>query len=288
MDPVVSELTVRLSQSHVMFRLHDVCVAHGPCHVLETGELTLESRSAVGLMGPNGSGKTTLLRVLSGVQKPTSGTVEKDPGLAVGFVIQGHVPHEYMPMRSVDVIRVGRYRRTGLLGRMRSQDRSAISNAAERLGVSRLMNAQFATLSGGQRQRVLVAMALAAEPDCLLLDEPVTGLDIPSQKVILDVIQDERDKGRLVVMSTHHPQEARCCDRVILLKGAVLADGLPDEVLKSDMFEKELGAVASGPAGRQFILRSPYHDSPADHSGHHHDHDHHLVRRSLNNRSGAP
>ena len=214
-----------------MFHLHDVCVSFGACHVLETGDLILEASSTVALMGPNGSGKTTLLRVLSGLQKPTSGQMTTDGEVTIGYVCQHHQPHTYMPMAVSEVLSIGRYRERGLLGRLRRDDKAAIHAAAERLDVGHLASRPFGELSGGQRQRVMVAMALASESDCLLLDEPITGLDLPSQKIILDVIVDERAAGRLVVMSTHHLQEARRCDRVLLLRGMVLADGDPADVL---------------------------------------------------------
>ena len=96
----------------------------------------------------------------------------------------------------------------------------------------------FGELSGGQRQRVLVAQALAAQPDLLLLDEPITGLDLPSQQRILEVIDETPSRRHVVVLSTHHLGEARRIDRVLLLAGCVLADGAP------------AGGARAGAAGR--------------------------------------
>ena len=96
-----------------------------------------------------------------------------------------------------------------------------------------MMRRPFGDLSGGQRQRVLVAQALVARPDLLLLDEPITGLDLASQQRILEVIADETAAGTSVVLSTHHLGEARHTDRVLLLAGCIVADGPPDEVLQS-------------------------------------------------------
>ena len=100
-----------------------------------------------------------------------------------------------------------------------------------RLDVAQQRHRAIGELSGGQLFRVMVAMVLGSDYKCLLLDEPVTGLDLQCQLTILEVVEAERAAGRLVVMSTHHLQEARLCDRVVLLKGMVLADGPPDEVL---------------------------------------------------------
>ena len=252
---------------HALFRLHDVRVSFGPCHVLETGDLRLDSASTVALMGPNGSGKTTLLRVLSGLQAPTSGRVESFGDARVGFVCQHHQPHPFMPMTVQEVLTIGRYRSRGLLKRFDRRDKEAVRAAAERLDVAHLRHRAFGELSGGQRQRVMVAMVLASDYDCLLLDEPVTGLDLPSQATILEVVEAERAAGRLVVMSTHHLQEARRCDRVVLLKGMVLADGPPDEVLTDANLTAAFGGdvVADDTTEHEFVMASVHAHDAVEH-----------------------
>ena len=252
---------------HALFHLHDVRVSFGPCHVLETGDLKLDGASSVALMGPNGSGKTTLLRVLSGLLPPTSGRVESSGNVGVGFVCQHHYAHPYMPMTVQEVLTIGRYRSRGLLKRLRRSDKEAIRAAAERLDVAHLRHRPFGELSGGQRQRVMVAMVLASEYDCLLLDEPITGLDLPSQTTILEVIEAERAAGHLVVMSTHHLQEARRCDRVVLLKGMVIADGPPDEVLTEANLEATFGGEveAGDGAEHEFVMASVHAHDAAEH-----------------------
>lgn len=252
---------------HALFHLHDVRVSFGPCHVLETGDLKLDGASSVALMGPNGSGKTTLLRVLSGLLPPTSGRMESSGNVGVGFVCQHHYAHPYMPMTVQEVLTIGRYRSRGLLKRLRRSDKEAIRAAAERLDVAHLRHRPFGELSGGQRQRVMVAMVLASEYDCLLLDEPITGLDLPSQTTILEVIEAERAAGHLVVMSTHHLQEARRCDRVVLLKGMVIADGPPDEVLTEANLEATFGGEVEAGDGteHEFVMASVHAHDAAEH-----------------------
>ena len=127
---------------------------------------------------------------------------------------------------------------------MRKVDRDAMDVAAERLKVADLRRRSFGQLSGGQRQRVLIASALASQSDCLLLDEPITGLDIPSQDIVLEVVDAERMRNKLVVLSTHHLSEARLCERIVLLKGAVLADGTPEQVLNEENMAAAFGANA--------------------------------------------
>jgi ABC-type Mn2+/Zn2+ transport system ATPase subunit len=230
--------------------MRHVCVHYGATVALAPTSLAFGPGETVALVGPNGSGKSTLLLVLAGLLRPTSGTVVRRAGSSVSFVAQHQLQHRWMPLSVGEVVRMGRYGERGLLGRIRADDRRAIAAAAERMAVADLVHRPFGALSGGQRQRVLVAQALAAEPDLLLLDEPITGLDLASQQRILDVIAEQRANGATVVLSTHHLGEARCTDRVLLLAGCVIADGTPDDVLRPELLTEVFGdRVAPGGGG---------------------------------------
>ncbi len=161
---------------------------------------------------------------------------------------------------------MGCYRRRGLLGRITRGDREEIRHVAERLEVVDLMGRSFGELSGGQRQRVLVAQALIGAPGLLLLDEPITGLDLPSQETILRIIDEEVARGAAVVFSTHHLEEAKRADRVMLLAGCVIADGAAPEVLRPEYL-----AMAFG--GR--LLKVGAEAMLVDDHGHGHGDDHH-------------
>jgi ABC-type Mn2+/Zn2+ transport system ATPase subunit len=139
-----------------------------------------------------------------------------------------------------------------------------VDDAMERLDVADLASRQIRELSGGQRQRAFVAQGLAQEAEVLLLDEPLGGLDVVSQRLILDAMTAERDAGRVVVTSTHDLGEAAHADRVLLLAGHLVASGPPGEVLIAEHL-----AVAYGhrlvTLGDNVIMLD---DAP------HHDHDH--------------
>lgn len=146
-----------------------------------------------------------------------------------------------MPLTAAEVLAMGRYRQLGLTGWFRAVDRAAMKTAGERLGVNDLLNQSFGTLSGGQQQRVRIAQVLASEPDLLLLDEPITGLDIPSQDQIFAVVEDYARQGAVVVITTHHLDEARHCDVVVLLANRLIADGGPEEILTKDRLREAFG-----------------------------------------------
>jgi ABC-type Mn2+/Zn2+ transport system ATPase subunit len=259
----------------------EVCVHYGAIVALAPSSFVIDAGTSTSIVGPNGSGKSTLLGVLAGLVRPTDGDITIAPGRRVAFVAQQQHHHRWMPLSVGEVLQMGRYGRRGLLGRFRADDRAAIAAAASRLEVADLADRPFGELSGGQRQRVLVAQAVASEPDLLLLDEPITGLDLTSQQRILDLIDEEIATGAAVVLSTHHLGEARRTERVMLLAGCVLADGPPAEVLRADLLAEAFGdrLVRAG-AGVVVVddhgHEDDRHDAPdvEDLLPHHH-HDHH-------------
>ena len=249
-----------------MHRRSTICLA--PC------SLSIASGTVSALVGANGSGKTTLLHVLAGILKPTDGSVGGSP--RVSFVAQEQTHHAWMPISVDEVLKMGRYR--GLLHRLRAEDRRAIDTAAEQLKISHLRSRRFGELSGGERQRVIIARAVASSADLVLLDEPITGLDLPSQEIILHVIADEAARGAAVVFSTHHLGEARCADRVVLMAGCILADGTPEEVLTPVLLAEAFGGRVASTDSATIVVDEHHHGtavhSATDLSGHLDRHDH--------------
>jgi ABC-type Mn2+/Zn2+ transport system ATPase subunit len=198
------------------------------------------------------------------------------------MVTQHHEHHRWMPLSVEEVLRMGRFPDRGLLGRFRADDRASIDAAAELLEVSHLRRRSFGDLSGGQQQRVLVARAVASNPDLLLLDEPITGLDLPSQLRILHVVEQHALDGGIVVFSTHHLAEARRADRVMLMAGCVLADGRAEDVLVPDLLAEAFGGRLIRDDGTTIVVDDHGHDHGAPHTPdlvphhatHPHEHDH--------------
>ena len=242
----------------------DASVRYADVVALDRTTTVFESGSSTALVGANGSGKSTVLRLLAGLLSPSTGTVVRAPGIEAAFIAQQHEHHDWMPLPVDEVIRMGCYRARGLLGRVTRADRAEIQAVAERLHVTDLLRRSFSELSGGQRQRVLVAQALIGSPRLLLLDEPITGLDLPSQETILSIIDAEVASGSTVVFSTHHLEEAKRAERVMLLAGCVIADGAPDAVLRPEHLATAFGGRLLRIGGEALLV---------DDHGHGHSHD---------------
>lgn len=250
--------------AQVLVEASAVCVHYGSTVALAPTSFRLMRGAAVALVGSNGSGKTTLLSAIAGLVRPTAGAITAHG--TVAMVTQSPHHHRWMPLTVDEVLRMGRYPARGLMGRLRASDRAIVAAAAEVLDVKHLRRRPFGELSGGQRQRVLVAQALAAEPDVLLLDEPVTGLDLPSQLRILDVIADHAAGGGCVVFSTHHLAEARRADRVLLMAGCVLADGQPHDVLVPALLAEAFGSRLLRDDGTSVLVDDHGHDHGEPHA----------------------
>ena len=214
--------------------LAGVSVQLGGRPVLRAVDLHVDGGELVGLIGPNGAGKTTLLRAALGVLRPHGGEVlvggrPVRPGrVPIGYVPQRHEFAWDFPISVENAVMTGRTGRLGLLRRPGVADWRAADEALERVGMTALRTRPIGELSGGQRQRVLVARALALESAVLLLDEPFTGLDMPSQELLADLFAALAGEGRAVLMTTHDLAAAiYACDRLVLLNGEVVATGPP-------------------------------------------------------------
>ena len=258
----------------------DVEAKYGIGHTALSGiNCQFEHGTSTALVGANGSGKTTLLRMMCGLAQPTQGTINPEPSKkTISLVAQQHRQRAWMPLTVASVLRMSRFRDRGLVKRFGAADRILIEDAAERLEVANLKNRQFQELSGGQRQRVMVAQALAHDADVLLMDEPITGLDMPSQETILRIIDEERQRGRIVVISTHHMDEAELCDQVLLLANRMVAVGTPGEVLTNKNLQEAFGLRMAHGDEDDCVFHGEHdsHDGGVIHvfNDHGHGHDH--------------
>jgi len=182
-----------------MVRADDVVISYGPTIAVARSSFTVPRGVITAVIGPNGSGKSSLLNAIAGVTPAAAGSVEvvatagRPPRFA--YVLQMTKVNEALPITVYEVVAMGRYSTLGGYGWFRAADRDAIAEAMDRMGITDLAARHLHELSGGQRQRVFVAQGLAQDHELLLLDEPLTGLDLTSAKAIDDVIHDEQMRG---------------------------------------------------------------------------------------------
>ena len=237
--------------------LTDVHVDYGSIHAVGDLSLELPVGASVAIIGPNGSGKSSLLKVIGGVIEPTSGTCETTGTTAI--VLQSTDVDQSVPLTVRDVVAMARYPRLGLFRRPTAVDREAVNTAMQRLEIDDLAGRQIHHLSGGQRQRAFVAQGLAQDAPILLLDEPLTGLDVRSRSIITTVLDEEHASGRTVVTTTHNFDDAGRCELVLLLATRFVAFGTPDEVFTEEHLRTAFGGRFVR-VGDTMVLDDPHHD----------------------------
>jgi len=206
---------------------------------LEDVTFHLHESERVAVVGPNGAGKSTLFKAVSGVLPPTSGEVN-----IFGSRPHRHVCIAYIPQRSqvdwnfpvnvADVVMMGRSAKLGPLSWPHKKDWDYVHHALETVELSDLATYQINQLSGGQQQRMFIARALAQEAELMLMDEPLNGLDTPSQEGILSLLDRLKKENVTVMVATHDLEQAAShFDRIMLLNQRIIAFGNPSRVLQT-------------------------------------------------------
>ena len=236
--------------------------------VLSSVDLTLARGDLVALAGTNGSGKTTLLRLLTGVLQPDAGVVRfegrplrdwRRMDLARRVAVLPQQLDLPVGFRVAELVEMGRAPHARRLFASTEADERAVARALADAGALDLADRFAEELSGGERQRLLVAMALAQEPDLLLLDEPTLHLDLAHQVALLAAIRRLRDQRGLTVLAVLHDLNlaAAFAPRVAILdEGRVVADGPPAEVLSPDLVRRVFSVrvdEARTPDGRRHL-----------------------------------
>ncbi|GIX47122.1 MAG: hypothetical protein KatS3mg131_1333 [Candidatus Tectimicrobiota bacterium] len=155
------------------------------------------------LVGPTGAGKSALLKVLVGLLPVMTGSVQRAPHLAIGYVPQGEAIDGHLPLTVEQMVCLGGYRQTRPWPWFNKQERRQAAAWLERLGLGAYRGRHLSQLSGGQQQRVLLARALMGQPQLLVLDEPTTGVDLHTQHTILHLLRDLHGEGLSVLLASH-------------------------------------------------------------------------------------
>ncbi len=231
-------------------------VALGGREVLRDVSLTLAAGRVHGLLGPNGAGKTTLFRAVMGLVRTSAGEI-RTPG-GVGYVPQRHDVVWDFPVTAQEVVMTGLTRDVGFLRLPGRRHVQAVADALDRVRMRDLRTRPIAEMSGGQRQRVMIARALARRPRLLLLDEPFTGLDMPTQELLTGLFEELADEGTTLLMSTHDLTHALvACDELTLLNRTVIASGTPSGLDDPEAWMRTFEVSAGSPLLKQVGLARP-------------------------------
>lgn len=192
----------------------------------------------LGILGPNGAGKTTLLRILSGIMKETSGTVDIDGLNYKNNEIQLKKRIAFLTGNTKMYKDISAYELLIMTGEYYDIDKALIKERLKKLtkrfDMESFLHQRIGNLSTGQTQKVAISRCLIHDPKYYILDEPTSGLDILSSKAILDMIKDEKKNNKCIIYSTHYMEEAEnICDRVIIInKGEIVIEGTPIDIKK--------------------------------------------------------
>jgi zinc transport system ATP-binding protein len=207
--------------------------------VLSGVDIRVDEGEFVAIAGPNGGGKTTLLRLALGLERPTRGGVllfgepahRSSKRACIGYLAQRSHVHLHAPATVRDVVEAGRVP-LRLLGRMSPEDRQAVDEAIERVGLSQLAKRPVRRLSGGQQQRAFIAKALASRPRLLVLDEPTTGVDVEAQEALGDLLRRLHAELGVTILYVSHEFGAveQFVERLVLVRERIVFDGPPSEL----------------------------------------------------------
>lgn len=223
-----------------ILRAENLGVRYESGHALADVNFELMTGERLAVVGPNGAGKSTLLKIIAGVLNPTEGQVHifgNEPGghICIAYISQRSLVDWSFPVNVADVVMMGRVGQMGLFRNPRAGDWDLVHWALEIVRMSHLAKRQINQLSGGQQQRMFIARALAQEAELMLMDEPLSGLDVNSQEEVFQIMDNLRERGVTVLVSLHDlKMAAQRFDQVILLNQRMLGMGIPDDVLNPE------------------------------------------------------
>jgi zinc transport system ATP-binding protein len=217
--------------------VQDLTFSYGNDPVLDGVTFAIEPGEFVALVGPNGSGKSTLLRLVLGLISPHRGSLELFGGPPEKFSLRGRLGYvaqrpalaKDFPATVEEVVTAGRLARRGWRSRIRDDDRAEIEHALASVSLLEMRHKRIGELSGGQQQRAFIAKAFASQPELLILDEPVAGVDPKSQEEFAaSLVHLQSEHGAAILLVSHELSAvASALDRVLILKRSIVFDGPP-------------------------------------------------------------
>ncbi|MGB0687659.1 MAG: ATP-binding cassette domain-containing protein [Paracoccaceae bacterium] len=239
-----------------LIELKDLSVAYGSSEVLSDVSLTVNQGEILTIVGPNGSGKTTLFRALIGSVNPSSGWIIRDKDLKIGYVPQRLHIGTTLPITVERFLRI-----------QKNSAQISCQQALEKAGIQELAQKQVSDLSGGQFQRVMLASALLAEPNLLLLDEATQGLDQLGSADFYRQIEKVRTETNCAVIMISHELHVvmSTSDRVICLNGHICCEGTPEIVTSDPEYHALFGTGTDGQLALYRHHHNHVHDENCSH-----------------------
>lgn len=215
--------------------------------VISNVNLSLQPGDYLGILGPNGAGKTTLLRGILGLLLPSNGRVSRH-GMTLGYVPQREALDPVFPLTVEEVVQMGALGRLSRTRRLSVEDRELALTCLDRVRLRERRKDKFESLSGGQRQRTLVARALMQRPNLLLLDEPTSGVDRPTQEAIFDLLGKMRQSENMGILLVSHELALtrRHVDEILWVAEGRVERGAADQMAASPGLEQMFGSAAGG------------------------------------------
>lgn len=239
--------------SHLDISVNNVSVTYNNARLaLYNATCTIQSGTITALVGPNGCGKSTLFKSIMGFLQPSQGQVrigrfpvqKAQEQQLMAYVPQSDEVDWNFPVSVFDVVMMGRYGYMNLFRVPSQKDRRLVMESLERVGMVQYRDRQIGELSGGQKKRAFLARALAQGGNVILLDEPFTGVDVKTEKGIIDLLMQLRDEGHTILISTHDLASiSTFCDHTILLNRTVLAEGKTEETFTRENLELTFGGL---------------------------------------------
>jgi len=245
-----------------MLEVQQLAVNYRGVKGLDHVSFRIEPGQLVGLIGPNGAGKSTLLKAMLGLIPTANGMVK----YCTCPLCQHLERVAYIPQRSQidwdypitvwNVVMMARTRQLGWFRRPGASATAMVTAALDRVGMLDLRQRRIGELSGGQQQRVFLARALAQQADLFLFDEPFTGVDKKTEAVLIEIFDELRTAGKILLVSTHEwGQSLAQLDRVLLLNQRLIADGSPQQVMTRENLQQAYGTP---------LQVHPHHDLSTD------------------------
>ena len=228
-----------------LIEVRDVAIGYFNEGFLKSINLSIERGDFWGIIGPNGGGKSTLIKTILGLIPQVSGRIDYRDNTVLGYVPQTEIFDRIFSVSVYEIVMMGRYGRIPFGRRPGQSDREIVDDSLDKLEISHLKNRPFRSLSGGEKQRALLARAIAATPDILVLDEPTASVDVRGETEILEHVERVREESKLTVLMVSHflNTVSRFADHVMVIDkdNGIFKAGIKSDVLSNEIIREIFG-----------------------------------------------